>query len=66
MFITILKNFPDKPVGAAAGALFIAGVIFCICFAALSLSARSLKKRQEELEREEDEKEETEETENKT
>ena len=26
MFITILKNFPDKPVGAASAALFIAAM----------------------------------------
>ncbi len=54
MFFSIWKNFPDKPVGAAAGALFSGGMIFAICFGALSISAKQMKKRQEKLEREEE------------
>ena len=55
MFISILKNFPDKPVGAAAGGVFSASVIFGICFATLSISAKCYRKRQEQLEKEEEE-----------
>ena len=32
MFFSIWKNFPDKPLGAAAGALISGGIIFAICF----------------------------------
>ena len=55
MFFSIWKNFPDKPLGAAAGALISGGIIFAICFCALSISAKQLKKRQEQLENEENE-----------
>ena len=61
MFFSIWKNFPDKPLGAAAGALISGGIIFAICFCALSISAKQLKKRQEQLEKEENESEEEEE-----
>ena len=61
MFFSIWKNFPDKPMGAAAGALISGGIIFAICFLALSISARLMKKRQEQLEREDAEEEEKEE-----
>ena len=61
MFFSIWKNFPDKPLGAAAGALISGGIIFAICFCALSISAKQMKKRQEQLEKEENENEEEEE-----
>ena len=64
MFFRVWKSFPDKPVGAAASGLFIGGVLFIICFASLSISAKQFKKRQEKLEREEEESEEKEESEN--
>ena len=56
-FIMIIRNFPDKPVGAVAAGLFSAAVVFVLCLIALSAAKRATEKKQEELEKEDPEEE---------
>ena len=58
IFLMIFKNFPDKPVGAAAGGLFVAAGVFFLCFLFLTVSANAMKKKQAQLEAEDPETEE--------
>ena len=54
-FIMIIRNFPDKPVGAVAAGLISAAVVFVLCLIALSAAKRTTEKKQEELEKEDPE-----------
>jgi hypothetical protein len=57
-FIMIIRNFPDKPVGAVAAGLVSAAVVFVLCLIALSAAKRATEKKQEELEKEDPEEDE--------
>ena len=57
-FIMIIRNFPDKPVGAVAAGLISAAVVFVLCLIALSAAKRATEKKQEELEKEDPEEDE--------
>ncbi len=57
-FIMIIRNFPDKPVGAVAAGLFSAAAVFVLCLIALSAAKRATEKKQEELEKEDPEEDE--------
>ena len=57
-FIMIIRNFPDKPVGAVAAGLISAVVVFVLCLIALSAAKRATEKKQEELEKEDPEEDE--------
>ncbi len=52
MFLRVLRNFPDKPVGAIAAGVFTAIFVFALCFIALTISLRAYKKKTEALEEE--------------
>ncbi|MCR4725199.1 MAG: hypothetical protein K5772_07170 [Clostridia bacterium] len=54
-FVMIIRNFPDKPVGAAAAGLGSAAAVFVLCLIALSAAKRATEKKQEELEKEDPE-----------
>ena len=54
-FLMIIRNFPDKPVGAVAAGLISAAVVFVLCLIALSAAKRATEKKQEELEKEDPE-----------
>lgn len=54
-FLMIIRNFPDKPVGAAAAGLFAAVVVFVLCLIALTAAKRATEKKQAQLETEDDE-----------
>ena len=54
-FIMIIRNFPDKPVGAVAAGLISAAVVFVLCLIALSAAKRATEKKREELEKEDPE-----------
>ena len=56
-FLMIIRNFPDKPVGAVAAGLISAAVVFVLCLIALSAAKRATEKKQEELEKEDPEEE---------
>lgn len=51
-FIIVFRNIPDEPALAAIMALVGAAGTFVLCFAALSLAARSMRKKQQKLEQE--------------
>ena len=51
-FLMVYRSFPERPVGALVGALCAAAITFLLCFAALSLAARSYRKKQQKLEEE--------------
>ena len=57
-FLMIIRNFPDKPVGAVAAGLISAAVVFVLCLIALSAAKRATEKKQEELEKEDPEEDE--------
>ncbi len=57
-FLMIIRNFPDKPVGAVAAGLISAAVVFALCLIALSAAKRATEKKQEELEKEDPEEDE--------
>ena len=54
-FLMIIRNFPDKPVGAVAAGLISAAVVFVLCLIALSAAKRATEKKREELEKEDPE-----------
>ena len=54
-FLMIIRNFPDKPVGAVAAGLISAAVVFVLCLIALSAAKKATEKKQEELEKEDPE-----------
>ena len=54
-FLMIIRNFPDKPVGAVAAGLIAAAVVFVLCLIALSAAKRATEKKREELEKEDPE-----------
>lgn len=54
-FFVVIKRYPDKIAGSAASGVFVAIMIFVLCFIALSLSSKAFKKRQEDQEREPEE-----------
>jgi len=57
-FIMVNRNFPGKPVGAAAAGLAAAIVVFVLCLIALSLAKRATEKKQAQLEAESEEEDE--------
>ena len=57
-FLMIIRNFPDKPVGAVAAGLISAAVVFVLCLIALSAAKRATEKKKEELEKEDPEEDE--------
>lgn len=57
-FIMVSRNFPDKPVGAAAAGLAAAIVVFVLCLIALSMAKRATEKKQAQLEAEDAEEDE--------
>ena len=54
-FVIVFRNIPDEPTFAAITALIAAAGTFVLCFAALSLAARSMRKKQQKLEQEPEE-----------
>ncbi|MBR5641427.1 MAG: hypothetical protein IKW92_04805 [Firmicutes bacterium] len=57
-FIMVSRNFPGKPVGAAAAGLFAAVVVFVLCLIALTMAKRATEKKQAQLEAESEEEDE--------
>ena len=57
MGLGVFLKFPDKPIGSIAAGVFLAVLIFVLCFAALTIAAAKVKKVQQAMEAEEPEEE---------
>ena len=55
MFLGVYKNHFDKPIGAISAGVFIAILVFVLCFIALTISKRAYEKKQAALEEESEE-----------
>ena len=51
-FLGLIRNFSDKPLGAAAGGVAAGVFTFVLCFIAMTVSMRAYKKRSEAMEEE--------------